>query len=118
MPRDTESHQHIATEQELSVAEKQREHHVEIEEEIEVEEKKAAALEKQFLEEQEHKTDDRSLKKPGRLKRRQPKNENVRWRLRSRSLSEAQKEAQSAAEVAHREERVAHNKESMAQVAA
>ena len=52
------------------------------------------------------------------MKRRKPKNENMRWRLRSRSLSEAQKEAQSAAEVADREEQIAHNKESKAQVAA
>ena len=42
----------------------------------------------------------------------------MRWRLRSRSLSEAQKEAQSAAEVADRQEQIAHNKESVAQVAA
>ena len=60
----------------------------------------------------------RSLKKPGRLKRRKTKNENMRWRLRSRSHSEAQKEAQSAANVVDTEEQIAHNKESMAQVAA
>ena len=36
--KDTESHQHIATGQELKVAEKARDHQVEIEEEIEVEE--------------------------------------------------------------------------------
>ena len=35
-----------------------------------------------------------------------------------RSLSEAQKEAQSAVQVADREEQIAHNKESMAHVAA
>ena len=40
----------------------------------------------------------RSLKKPGRLPRRKPKNENMRWRLRSR-----RKEAQSAAGIADRE---------------
>ena len=34
--KDTESHQHIATEQELKVAEKTTEHQVEIETEIEV----------------------------------------------------------------------------------
>ena len=38
--------------------------------------------------------------------------------MRSKSLSEAQKEAQSAAEVAAREEQNARNKENMAQVAA
>ena len=36
--KDTESHQRVAAEQELKVAEKAREHQVEIEEEIEVEE--------------------------------------------------------------------------------
>ena len=35
---DTESHRHMAAEQELNVAEKAREHQVEIEEEIEVQE--------------------------------------------------------------------------------
>ena len=40
--KDTESHQHIATEHELKVAEKTREHQVE----IEVEEQKAAELKK------------------------------------------------------------------------
>ena len=48
--KDTESHQHIATEQELKVAEKAREHPVE--------EQKAAKLKKRFLEEQQHETDD------------------------------------------------------------
>ena len=127
--KDTESHQHIAAEQEVKIAEKAREHQVDIEDEVE--EKKAAELKKRFLEEQQHKTDDvwkgcdtktrggaansdRSLKKPGRMKGRKPKNENMRWRLRTRSLQEAQ----SAAEVAVREEQIAHNKESMAQVAA
>ena len=42
--KDTESHQHMATEQELKVAEKAREHQVEIETEIEVEKQKAAEL--------------------------------------------------------------------------
>ena len=36
--KDTESHQHIATEQEMKVAETAREHQVEIEEAIEVDE--------------------------------------------------------------------------------
>ena len=36
--KDTESHRHMAAEQELNVAEKAREHQVEIEEETEVEE--------------------------------------------------------------------------------
>ena len=55
---DTESQQHSATEQEMLVAEKLREHQVQLEEEIEVEELKAADLNKRFLEEQQHKTDD------------------------------------------------------------
>ena len=49
--KDTESHQHIATKQELNVAEKAGEHQVEIEEEIEVEEYKAAELKKRLQEE-------------------------------------------------------------------
>ena len=40
--KDDESHRHMATEQELKVAEKAREHHVQIEEEIEVDKQKAA----------------------------------------------------------------------------
>ena len=40
--KDTESHQRMAGEQDLKVAEKAREHQVEIEEEIEVEKQKAA----------------------------------------------------------------------------
>ena len=97
-----------ATEQELKVAEKAREHHVEIVEEIEVEKQRVAELRNQVqtvkksLEEQQHKTDYvrkgvtqkpigaaenrcRSFKESGR-QRRIPKNENMRWRLRSRRL--------------------------------
>ena len=54
----------MAAEQELKVAEKAREHKVEIETEIEAEKKKAAELRylvqtvKKSLEEQQHKTDD------------------------------------------------------------
>ena len=44
--RDTESHQRMAAEQELKVAEKARQHRVAIEEEIEVEKQKAAELKK------------------------------------------------------------------------
>ena len=40
--KDTENHRHMATEQELNVAEKAKEHQVEIEEEIEVGKQKAA----------------------------------------------------------------------------
>ena len=42
--KDTESDQRMAAEQELKVAEKAREHQVEIETEIEVEKQKAAEL--------------------------------------------------------------------------
>ena len=42
--KDTESHQRMAAEQELKVAEKAREHQVEIETEIEVQKQKAAEL--------------------------------------------------------------------------
>ena len=55
----------------------------------------------------------RSLKKPGREQRSIPKNENMRWRLRSKKVVKAQKEAPSVAEVADREDQIAHNKESM-----
>ena len=44
--KDTESYQRMAAEQELKVAEKGREHKVEIETEIEVEEQKDAELKK------------------------------------------------------------------------
>ena len=48
--KDSESHQHLATEQELKAAEKAREHQVEIEAATEVEEQKA-----RFLKEQQQK---------------------------------------------------------------
>ena len=53
--KDT-GHQHLATEQEVKVAEKAREHQVEIEAETEIEEQKAAELNKRFREEQQHKS--------------------------------------------------------------
>ena len=56
--KDSVSHQHLATEQELKVAEKAREHQVEIEEEIEVEAQKAAELNKRFREEKQHKANE------------------------------------------------------------
>ena len=62
--KDTENHQHIASEQEWKVAEKAREHQVELETGIEVEKQKAAELRhlvqtvKKSLEEQHHKTDE------------------------------------------------------------
>ena len=112
--KDTESHRHMAAEQELKVAEKAGEHQVEIEEEIEVERKRKLQSRKRSDTETTGGTANRhrSLKKPGRLQRRKPKNENMRWRLRSRSLQEAQEEAQSAAEVSDRDEQIAHNQES------
>ena len=91
---NTESLQRMATEQELKVAEKAREHQVELETEIEVEKQKAAELRyqvqtvKKSLEEQQHKTDhvwkgvtqkqqemQQTVTKPGRLQQRKPKNE-------------------------------------------
>ena len=54
----------------------------------------------------------RSLKKPGRLRRRKPKNEKHEMEVEIEKVVKAQKEAQSAAEVADREEQIAHNKES------
>ena len=51
--KDTESHQHIATEQELKVAEKAREHQVEIESEIEGEKQKAAELRRDMTQKQQ-----------------------------------------------------------------
>ena len=62
--KDTESHQRMAAEQVLKVAEKAREHQVEIETEMEVEKQKAAELKNQVrnvkksLEEQQHKAHD------------------------------------------------------------
>ena len=61
--KDTESHRHSATEQELKVAETTRQHQVEIEEGTEVEKQTVADLRNQVqtqesLEEQQHKTDD------------------------------------------------------------
>ena len=44
--KGTESHRHMATKQELKVAEKAKEHRVEIEEETEVDKQKAAELRK------------------------------------------------------------------------
>ena len=83
----TESHRHMATEKELKVAEKAREHQVEIEEEIEVDKQNAAESKKVTQKQQEGAANSyKSLKKPGRLQRRKPKNENMRWRLRSRRL--------------------------------
>ena len=51
--KDTESHRHMAAEQELKVAKKAREHQVEIEEEIEVEENKDTALKKGVTQKQQ-----------------------------------------------------------------
>ena len=56
----------------------------------------------------------RSLKKPGRLQRRFPKNEKHEMEGEIEKVVKAQKEARSAAEVADREEHIAHNKESRA----
>ena len=75
--KDTGSFRHIATEQELKVAEKSREHSVEIEEEIEVDKQKAAESKGRSDRETTEGTANsyRSMKKPGRLQRRKPKNE-------------------------------------------
>ena len=51
--KDTESHQHMAAEQELKVAEGAREHQVEIKEETEVEEWKDAELKKGVTQKQQ-----------------------------------------------------------------
>ena len=56
----------------------------------------------------------RSLKKQGRLQRRKPKNEKHEMQVEIEKVVKAQKEAQSAAEVADREEQIAYNKESRA----
>ena len=50
----------------------------------------------------------RSLKKPGRLQRRKPKNEKHEMEVEIEKVVKAQTEAQSAAEVADREEQIAH----------
>ena len=60
----------------------------------------------------------RSLKQPGRLQRRKPKNEKHEMEVEIEKGVKAQKEAQSAAEVADKEEQISLNKESRAQVAA
>ena len=52
------------------------------------------------------------LKKPGRLQRRIPKNEKHEMEGEIEKVVKAHEEAQSAAEVADREEQIAHNKES------
>ena len=54
----------------------------------------------------------RSLKKPGRAQRRIPKNEKHEMEVEIEKVVKAQTEAQSAAEIADREEQIAHNKES------
>ena len=108
--KDTESHQHIATVQELKVAEKAKEHQVEIETEIEVEKAESSRVEREVTGGVAN--SDRSLKKPGRLQRRKPKNEKHEMEVEIEKVAKAQKEAQSAAEVADREEQMAHNKES------
>ena len=54
----------------------------------------------------------RSLKKPGRLQRGIPKNEKHEVEVEIEKVVKAQKEAQSTAEIADREEQNAHNKES------
>ena len=54
----------------------------------------------------------RSLKKPGRLQRRIPKNEKHKMEVEIELVAKAQKEAQSAAETADRDQQIAHNKES------
>ena len=55
----------------------------------------------------------RSLKKPGRVQRSIPKNEKHEMEVEIEKVVKAQKEAPSAAEVADREDHIAHNKESM-----
>ena len=105
-------YQRMATERELKVAEKAREHKVEIEEEIEVEEQKDAELKKGVTQKQQVAHSYRSLKKPGGLQRRKPKNEKHEMDVEIDKVVKAHKEAQSAAEVADREEEIAHNKES------
>ena len=54
----------------------------------------------------------RSLKKPGQLQRRFPKNEKHEMEVEIEKVVKSQKEVQSAAEMADREEQIAHNKES------
>ena len=54
----------------------------------------------------------RSLKKPDRLQRMIPKHEKHEMEVAIGKVVKAPKEAQSAAEVAHREEQIVHNKES------
>ena len=54
----------------------------------------------------------RSLKKPSRLQRRIPKNEKHVMEVKIERVVKAQKKAQSADEMADREEQIAHNKES------
>ena len=82
---------------------------------------------KKSLEEQQHKTDDawkgvtqkqqkgtanryRSLKKPGRLQRRIPKNEKHEMEVEIEKVAKAQKKVLSAVEIADRGEQIAHNK--------
>ena len=87
--KDTKSQQRMGAEQELKVAEKAGEHQVEIQE--------YRAAESNW--------------KPGRLQRRKPKNEEHEMEVEIEKVVKAQEEAQSAAEVADREEQIAHNTE-------
>ena len=112
--KDTESHQRMATEHEMKDAEKARENQVEIEEETEVEEWKDAELKKGVTQKQQkgQQTVTDSLKKPGRMQKRIPKNGKHEMEVEIEKVAKALKEAQSAAEVPAREEQSAHNKES------
>ena len=108
--KDTDSHRRMAAEQEFKVAEKAGEHLVKIGTKIEVEKQNAAEFRKpgadcqeiacgaatqngQCVEGRDTETTEgkansyRSLKKPGRLQRRIPKNEKMSWSSRSRRLS-------------------------------
>ena len=86
--KDTECRRHMATEQELKVAEKAREHQVEIEEGIEVGKQKTADLKREVTQErQEGQTDKDRWRSHVDCSEGSRKTKNMRWRLRSIRLS-------------------------------
>ena len=78
--KDTDCHQRIAAEQNLKIAEKAREHQVEIQAQIRVENEKAAELKRKW-----HRNNKRCSKQLQIAEERRTKN--TRWKLRSRKSS-------------------------------
>ena len=91
--KDTESHQRMATEQEWKVAEKERDHLVEIEEEFVVDKQKSRRVEWQVTQKQQEEQQTISDRLRSQVDSRDGfrRTKNMIWSLRSRKLSKLRK---------------------------